>query len=81
VYPLNWRLGGSEHHSTRSFFTIKLCLSLRKKIVLHLEHSFAAAETLTVRKIGQIPLKFRNVVLENDGGQSSPSCEKERPTQ
>lgn len=49
--------------------------------MLHLEHSFAAAETLTVRKIGQIPLKFRNVVLENDGGQSSPSCEKERPTQ
>ena len=49
--------------------------------VLHLKHSFAGAETLTVRKIGQIPLKFRNVVFENDGGQSSPSCEKERPTQ
>jgi hypothetical protein len=64
------RLQWQKKHSTRSnVFTKKLDLNLRNKLVKCYIWSIALyeAETWTLRKVdGEIPGRFRNVVLEKD---------------
>jgi hypothetical protein len=61
----------AEFKKKKTMFTSKLDLELRKKLVKCYIWSIASygEETFTFRKIrtSEVPVKFRNVVLEKDG--------------